>query len=241
MLLDNGDFLQGNPMGDYIAYERGMKEGDVHPVIAAMNALGFDASTLGNHEFNYGLDFLMKSLAGAQFPVVSANVALEHGRQTRPRTDDAAAALRDPRPRRWSTAPATAHPIRIGVIGFVPPQIMIWDRRHLEGKRRDARHRRGGRGLGAARCSEEGADIVVALSHSGIDAPAPADGMENASVPLAAGAGDRRDRDRPPATWCSRRPTYEGIAGVDAAGRPDRRQAGDDGRLLGLASRRRST
>jgi 2',3'-cyclic-nucleotide 2'-phosphodiesterase/3'-nucleotidase len=63
MLLDNGDFLQGNPMGDYIAYERGMKEGDVHPIIAAMNVLGFDAATLGNHEFNYGLDFMTRSPA----------------------------------------------------------------------------------------------------------------------------------------------------------------------------------
>ena len=61
MLLDNGDFLQGNPMGDYVAYERGMKEGDTHPVIDAMNAVGFDAATIGNHEFNYGLEFLMKS------------------------------------------------------------------------------------------------------------------------------------------------------------------------------------
>ena len=49
LLLDNGDFLQGNPMGDYIAYERGMKEGDMHPIITAMNVVGFDASTLGNH------------------------------------------------------------------------------------------------------------------------------------------------------------------------------------------------
>ena len=79
MLIDNGDFLQGNPMGDYIAYERGMSEGDTHPVIQAMNTLGFDASTLGNHEFNYGLDFLMKSLAGAEFPVVNANIATEMG------------------------------------------------------------------------------------------------------------------------------------------------------------------
>jgi 2',3'-cyclic-nucleotide 2'-phosphodiesterase/3'-nucleotidase len=80
MLLDNGDFLQGNPMGDYIAYERGMSEGDMHPVIAAMNTLGFDASTLGNHEFNYGLPFLMKSVAGAAFPVVCANVSTADGR-----------------------------------------------------------------------------------------------------------------------------------------------------------------
>ncbi|MEP2473405.1 MAG: metallophosphoesterase, partial [Paracoccaceae bacterium] len=79
MLIDNGDFLQGNPMGDYIAYERGMKDGDMHPVITAMNTLRFDATTLGNHEFNYGLDFLTKSMAGASFPVVSANVVLEEG------------------------------------------------------------------------------------------------------------------------------------------------------------------
>ncbi len=82
LLVDNGDFLQGNPMGgDYIAYERGgMKEGDEHPVIQAMNVLGFDASTLGNHEFNYGLDFLMKSLARANFPpVVCANIAKTMG------------------------------------------------------------------------------------------------------------------------------------------------------------------
>ena len=74
MLLDNGDFLQGNPMGDYIAYERGMKDGDVHPVIKAMNTLGYDCSTLGNHEFNYGLDFMYKVLAGANFPFVCANL-----------------------------------------------------------------------------------------------------------------------------------------------------------------------
>ncbi len=67
VLYDNGDFLQGNPMGDYFAYERGMKDGDMHPIITALNTLEFDASTLGNHEFNFGLDFLMKSLAGANF------------------------------------------------------------------------------------------------------------------------------------------------------------------------------
>src|SRR6056297_3298214 len=70
LLFDNGDFLQGNPMGDFMAYERGLNEGDLHPVIAAMNALGFDGTTLGNHEFNYGLDFLMKAIARAGFPVV---------------------------------------------------------------------------------------------------------------------------------------------------------------------------
>lgn len=55
----------------------------MHPVIQAMNTVGFDASTLGNHEFNYGLEFLTKSLAGADFPVVSANVVSERAENPR--------------------------------------------------------------------------------------------------------------------------------------------------------------
>ena len=51
----------------------------MHPIITAMNTVGYDAKTMGNHEFNYGLDFLMKSMAGADFPVVRANVAFELG------------------------------------------------------------------------------------------------------------------------------------------------------------------
>ena len=79
ILVDNGDFLQGNPMGDYIAYERGMKEGDMHPVIQAMNVLGYDCGTLGNHEFNYGVEFMDKVISGANFPVVSSNFANKLG------------------------------------------------------------------------------------------------------------------------------------------------------------------
>ncbi|WP_299408916.1 bifunctional 2',3'-cyclic-nucleotide 2'-phosphodiesterase/3'-nucleotidase [uncultured Roseobacter sp.] len=186
LLLDNGDFLQGNPMGDYIAYERGMKEGDMHPVIAAMNAVGFDASTLGNHEFNYGLDFLMKSLAGADFPVVSANVIKERGG-----TPTADTTLIKPYTiieRSLTDGAGETHPIKIGLIGFVPPQIMNWDRRHLEGnvQTRDI--------LEAARAyvpqmKEEGAEIIIALSHSGIGSADESDMMENASVPLAAVPG----------------------------------------------------
>ncbi len=183
ILLDNGDFLQGNPMGDYIAYERGMKEGDLHPVIQAMNAVGFDASTLGNHEFNYGLDFLMKSLAGADFPVVSANVVKEMGAAP---TDDTTLikpyVILD---RQLTDGAGETHPIRIGIIGFVPPQIMNWDRRHLEGNVQ-ARDIIETAKAWVPQIREEGADIVIALSHSGIGPAQHTDGMENASVPLAA-------------------------------------------------------
>ena len=186
LMLDNGDFLQGNPMGDYIAYERGMKEGDMHPVIQAMNALGYDASTLGNHEFNYGLDFLMKSLAGADFPVVSANVVKKVG--AKPSDDETLVKPYVLLDRMLTDGAGETHPIKVGIIGFVPPQIMSWDRRHLEGKvqARDI--------LESARAwvpqmKEAGADIIIALSHSGIGAAKEEDMMENASVPLAAVEG----------------------------------------------------
>ncbi|SPF76631.1 Trifunctional nucleotide phosphoesterase protein YfkN [Aliiroseovarius pelagivivens] len=183
LLLDNGDFLQGNPMGDYIAYERGMKEGDTHPVINAMNTLGFDASTLGNHEFNYGLDFLMKSLAGSSFPVVCANVAKSLGAS--PREDETLLPPYVIVDRTITNGAGTTQPIKIGFIGFVPPQVMNWDRRHLEGnvQARDI--------IEAAKAyipqmREEGADLIIALSHSGIGSAEHTEGMENASIPLAA-------------------------------------------------------
>lgn len=53
---------------------KGLKEGDVHPVYKAMNTLDYVVGNLGNHEFNYGLDFLHKALAGAKFPYVNANI-----------------------------------------------------------------------------------------------------------------------------------------------------------------------
>ena len=182
ILLDNGDFLQGNPMGDYIAYERGMSEGDSHPMITAMNALGFEGSVLGNHEFNYGLPFLMNSVAGADFPVVCANVARETGAS--PRDDTTLVPPYAILERMITDGAGEKHPIKIGIIGFVPPQIMTWDRRHLEGNvtTRDI--------VEAARAwvpqvREQGADIVIALCHSGIGEADHVEGQENAAIPLA--------------------------------------------------------
>ena len=183
MLLDNGDLIQGNPMGDYIAYERGMAEGDLHPIIEAMNTVGYDAATIGNHEFNYGLDFLVKSMAGADFPVVLSNIATEQMSGAR---DDKTLfkpyVILDLTVTDGSGA---THQVKIGLIGFTPPQVMNWDRRHLEGNvmARDI--------VETAKAfvpemKEAGADIILALSHSGIGPDRHSDGMENASVPLAA-------------------------------------------------------
>ncbi|MBV0910793.1 bifunctional 2',3'-cyclic-nucleotide 2'-phosphodiesterase/3'-nucleotidase [Anianabacter salinae] len=212
VLFDNGDFLQGNPMGDYIAYERGMKDGDMHPVITAMNTVGFDASTLGNHEFNYGLDFLMKSLDGAAFPVVSANVVKEMGADpTKDVTLVKPYVILD---REVTDGDGNTHPIRIGLIGFVPPQIMNWDRKHLEGNVQ-ARDIVATAEAYVPQMREEGADIIIALSHSGIGSADRSDGMENASVPVAAIDGiDAVLTGHSHLVFPS--PTYADFAAVDA-------------------------
>ncbi len=184
LLIDNGDVLQGNPMGDYMAYQHGMKDGDVHPVIKAMNTLGYSVGTLGNHEFNYGLDFMFKVLAGANFPFVCAN--LTKGQlASDPTKDDLFFKPYLIQEKKIKDGAGNESPIKIGFIGFVPPQIMLWDIKNLEGKAqtRDI--------VEAAKAwvpvmKAEGADIIIALSHSGIDGSGPSDKMENASLYVAA-------------------------------------------------------
>ena len=213
MLVDNGDFLQGNPMGDYMAYEKGMKEGDLHPVIAAMNTVGFEASTLGNHEFNYGLDFLMKSLAGASFPVISANVVTEAGATaTADKTLVKPYVILD---KTVVDGDGAEHSVKVGLIGFVPPQIMTWDRRHLEGNV-TARDIVETAKAWVPQMKEEGAQIIIALSHSGIGSAQWEEGMENASVPLAEVDGiDALMTGHSHLVFPG--PDYEGWDGLDAA------------------------
>ncbi len=184
LLIDNGDVLQGNPMGDYMAYQHGMKDGDVHPVIKAMNTLGYTVGTLGNHEFNYGLDFMFKVLGGANFPFVCAN--LTKGQLAAdPKKDDLFFKPYMIVEKQIKDGAGNESPVKIGFIGFVPPQIMLWDIKNLEGKAQTRDIVEAAKAWVPA-MKEEGADIVIALSHSGIDGAAPSEKMENASLYLAA-------------------------------------------------------
>jgi 2',3'-cyclic-nucleotide 2'-phosphodiesterase/3'-nucleotidase len=159
LLFDNGDLIQGSPLGDYTVYRRGMKKGDVHPMVAAMNALNYDGGTLGNHEFNYGLEFMQNALGMAKFPIVCANVMDASGK-----TMMKPWLVLD---REFTDESGAKQAIKIGVIGFVPPQIMQWDKANLEGKAStmdivDAAEKH------VPDLKKAGADIVVALCHSGI-------------------------------------------------------------------------
>lgn len=190
LLFDNGDFLQGTPLGDWAAAHRGPAFGGVrgsaHPAIAAMNALGYDAITLGNHEFNYGLDFLLASLGGLDCPVVSANLALAQG--ATPERDRHLVPPWALLERRVVDQIGQAHPIRVGVIGFAPPQVTIWDAHLLNGRLRSRDMLEAARRL-VPELREAGADVVLALAHTGIGAARHVEGMENAAIPLARQTG----------------------------------------------------
>lgn len=174
LLCDNGDTIQGNPLADHIAAHLGPDK--THPMIAAFNLLEYDAMTLGNHEFDYGLRFLRETLSKAEFPVVSANITCRDG-----------AAIAQP----FSIIDRTIlcndgeeRPIRIGITGFGPPQIEDWDDRSghaeicVDGIVDAARKV-------VPQMRAAGAELIIALCHSGIAAGEYAPRMENAALPLA--------------------------------------------------------
>ncbi|HDS1202424.1 TPA: bifunctional 2',3'-cyclic-nucleotide 2'-phosphodiesterase/3'-nucleotidase [Shewanella algae] len=167
VLVDNGDLLQGSPMGDYMA-KVGITDGEVHPAYKAMNLLDYAVGNIGNHEFNYGLDFLEKSLAGAQFPYVNANVYCD--------ADDCWKGLKKGdnlftpyliKETEVKDTDGNSHKLKIGYIGFVPPQIMLWDKQNLTGKVRAESIVESAKKF-VPQMKAEGADIIIAIPHSGI-------------------------------------------------------------------------
>lgn len=159
ILVDNGDIIQGSPMGDYMA-AKGLQQGEVHPVYKAMNTLDYTVGNLGNHEFNYGLDYLRKALSGAKFPYINANII------------DSKTGLPMFTPYLIKPVVVTdrdggTHTLKVGYIGFVPPQIMVWDKKNLSGKiivddiTETARK-------WVPKMRKQGADLVVAIPHSGL-------------------------------------------------------------------------
>jgi 2',3'-cyclic-nucleotide 2'-phosphodiesterase / 3'-nucleotidase len=183
LLFENGDFLQGNPMGDMTAGERGFKAGDTHPIIRALNQMKFDAGALGNHEFDYGLEFLAKSLAGAKHPTVCANVA-KGQLAGAARGDDTLVRPYVILDRDVMDEAGQGHRLKVGVIGFTPPQIMQWNQAHLRGKL-DTRDIVESAKAWVPEMKERGADIIVALAHTGISNAPPQGKDENAALYLS--------------------------------------------------------
>lgn len=158
VLVDNGDLIQGSPLADYMV-SKGLNDGEAHPAHKLMNTMGYTVGNFGNHEFNFGLDYLKKAIAGADFPYVNANIIDEKtGKNlfTPYIIVDTPVKDRD----------GKEHVIKIGYIGFVPPQILIWDKANLEGKVRVNDITETAKKF-VPQMKAEGADLIVAIPHSG--------------------------------------------------------------------------
>ena len=182
LLFDNGDLIQGNPLGDYKAKVDILEDGEMHPVFEAMELLDYDAGTVGNHEFNYGLDYLDEVLDDAPMPYVNANVYKYDG-DDNPDNDENYFKPYTVFNKKVTDSNGKTQVIKIGVVGAVTPQIVQWDKANLDGKviTKDIV-----KSVEAQipKMKEEGADIIIALSHSGIGDEKVVEMEENAAYDL---------------------------------------------------------
>lgn len=173
ILCDNGDFLEGSPLADLAMDLDDMRE---HPLVKVMNALDYDAIGLGNHEFDYGTVKLRNVLDALDAPVVCANVRVSQREHfTSPWTIVT---------RQLECSDGQSREIKVGLIGFVTPLQVHWGPKHSEEPiTTDDILAAAMTHLPALR--RAGADIAVALAHTGIGPVKHSYGMENAAYPLA--------------------------------------------------------
>ncbi|ASQ94008.1 5'-nucleotidase C-terminal domain-containing protein [Streptomyces sp. 11-1-2] len=157
LLIDAGDTIQGTQLSYYYARVDPITgaDGPVHPMAQAMNAIGYDAAALGNHEFNYGIPVLRKFEEQCDFPLLGAN-ALD------------AKTLRPAFAPYWMTRLRTpcGRDVKVAVLGLTNPGIAIWDKVNVQGKMTFP-----GLEEQAAkwvpRLRSMGADVVIVSAHSG--------------------------------------------------------------------------
>ena len=156
ILIDAGDDIQGTIMTDDI-YNKIPEE--PHPVVAAMNYMGYDAMTLGNHEFNWGIDTMQKILSQAQFPVLAANVKDTSGGFVTGAG--------------WTIVEKDG--VKVAVIGVVTPDVPIWDggKEGVEACTYEAANTAVKNAIAEI---GDGADVIVVSAHMGMYAEFDEDG-----------------------------------------------------------------
>ena len=177
LTLDAGDTIQGTPLAYYFAKIEPITAGAKHPMATAMNALGYDAAALGNHEYNYGLDTLRAFEDQCDHPLLSANsVDWNTGEP-----------IFSPYVLKRVKVPGDK-PVTVGILGLVTPGVAIWDATNVEGKVRFPGIVEQAKVM-VPRMKAAGADVVVVSCHSGMDTSSSyGDALpypENASTLLA--------------------------------------------------------
>lgn len=175
--FDAGDFIQGTPLGDYMAKIDGMKKTRVYPGMEILDYAKCDVQTFGNHEFNYGLDFLNLVTQSAKHPMVNANVYHAN-------SDELFATPYVILEREIAFDDGSTKKIKFGVIGAVPPQIEIWDRANLNGKLKAEDIVQSIKKF-IPEMKKNGADFIIALCHTGLNPDAVGVKNENAAFEIA--------------------------------------------------------
>ncbi|TLP69063.1 bifunctional metallophosphatase/5'-nucleotidase [Parasedimentitalea maritima] len=170
LLLDNGDGLQGTPLGEQ------PDAAPQHPLMRAFQVLDYDAIGLGNHDFNYGIEALSRTLQTAPCPVICSNMTAVDDTTQLPFVSSAILERNIP------DAPK-APPIKIGLLSVLPVQTLRWDAHLLEGRVQIADMVQAARQT-ATTLRAEGCDLVIALAHTGLGHNT-GPGCENALRPLA--------------------------------------------------------
>jgi 2',3'-cyclic-nucleotide 2'-phosphodiesterase (5'-nucleotidase family) len=156
LLIDAGDITQGNAIAFVAA--RASSDSGPTPVIAAMNAMHYDAAAVGNHDFNYGVPYLERNLRQAHFPLLAANVRRADGRRLVPG---------------WTMVERAG--VKVGIVGATTPGSMVWDRDNLRAAQVVVGDILPAVRLGVDSARAAGADVVVVTMHSGLGEPATYD------------------------------------------------------------------
>jgi 2',3'-cyclic-nucleotide 2'-phosphodiesterase/3'-nucleotidase len=180
LLIDCGDTIQGTPLEG--VYQTGVQKRatiDADPMMLAMNRLGYDAMTVGNHEYNFGLKNLNAAREAATFPWLSANTEVSPGAGEKP------------------FAPyivKTIGGVKVAVIGVTTPAVPMWEKPENLGGYRFLPAVEAVRKTLADLRDREHPDLVLLAAHSGLGrnlaTNAPEDPAENVVYDVAAGIPD---------------------------------------------------
>ncbi|WP_327663842.1 MULTISPECIES: bifunctional metallophosphatase/5'-nucleotidase [unclassified Streptomyces] len=157
LLIDAGDTIQGTPLTYYYAKVDPITAagGPVHPMARAMNAIGYDAVALGNHEFNYGIETLRKFESQCEFPLLGANAV--DAKTEKPAF-----------PPYFMKRLRTPHgkDVKVAVLGLTNPGIAIWDKAYVQGVLKfPGLEEQAAKWVPKLRSM--GADVVIVSAHSG--------------------------------------------------------------------------